>query len=137
VKSYTEAVGLLAGFLEGRGHPPTVNAVKRADVRDFIADQLERWKPATAVNRYRSLQAFFKWCVAEGELKTSPMVGMRPLAGRLPGRRTLTLMGLVWWVERRRCGSGGVGDAAQPGQRQLEPWCPWPAGGQVQRASVG
>ena len=78
VKSYTEAVGLLTDFLEGRGHPLTVNAVKRGDVRDFIADQLERWKPATALNRYRSLQAFFKWCVAEGELKASPMVGMKP-----------------------------------------------------------
>jgi len=55
-----------------------VNAVKRADVRDFIADQLQRWKPATALNRYRSLQAFFKWCVAEGELERSPMVGMKP-----------------------------------------------------------
>jgi site-specific recombinase XerC len=55
-----------------------VNAVKRADVRDFIADQLERWKPATALNRYRSLQAFFKWCVAEGELEANPMVGMKP-----------------------------------------------------------
>jgi hypothetical protein len=40
VKSYTEAVGLLADFLAARGHPLTVNAVKRADVRDFIADQL-------------------------------------------------------------------------------------------------
>jgi integrase/recombinase XerC len=78
VKSYTEAVGLLADFLAARGHPITVNAVKRSDIRDFIADQLERWKPATALNRYRSLQAFFKWCVAEGELEQSPMVGMKP-----------------------------------------------------------
>jgi site-specific recombinase XerC len=78
VKSYTEAVGLLADFLSVRGHSLTVNAVKRADIRDFIADQLERWKPATALNRYRSLQAFFKWCVAEGELERSPMVGMKP-----------------------------------------------------------
>src|SRR6266540_3879848 len=36
VKSYTEAVGLLADFLAGRGHPLTVNGVKRADVRLFI-----------------------------------------------------------------------------------------------------
>src|SRR5262245_35266254 len=78
VKSYTEAVGLLADFLAARGHPIAVNAVKRSDIRDFIADQLERWKPATALNRYRSLQAFFKWCVAEGELEASPMVGMKP-----------------------------------------------------------
>jgi len=78
VKSYTEAVALLVDFLAERAHPLTVNAVKRSDVRDFIADQLERWKPATALNRYRSLQAFFKWCVAEGELDRSPMVGMKP-----------------------------------------------------------
>jgi integrase len=55
-----------------------VNAVKRGGVRDFIAAQLERWKPATALNRYGSLQAFFKWCVAEGELERSPMIGMKP-----------------------------------------------------------
>src|SRR6266545_1800467 len=78
VKSYTEAVGLLAEFLSGRGHSLTVNAVKRADVRDFLVDQLQRWKPATALNRYRSLQAFFKWCVSEQDVDVSPMVGMTP-----------------------------------------------------------
>jgi integrase len=78
VKSYTEAVSLLADFLQRRGHPLTVTAITRNDVRAFIADQLQRWKPATALNRYRSLQAFFKWCTAEGELDASPMVGMKP-----------------------------------------------------------
>jgi hypothetical protein len=47
VKSYTEAVGLLADFLARRGHPLPVTAITRADVRDFSADQLQRWKPAT------------------------------------------------------------------------------------------
>jgi site-specific recombinase XerC len=42
------------------------------------ADQLARWKPATAHNRYRGLHAFFKWAVAEGDLETNPMEGMRP-----------------------------------------------------------
>jgi integrase/recombinase XerC len=37
-----------------------------------------RWKPATAHNRYRSLHAFFKWAVAEGDLEASPMDGMKP-----------------------------------------------------------
>src|SRR5919197_4015837 len=78
VKSYTEAVGLLAEFLGKRGHPLTVTEITRADVRDFIIDQLQRWKPATALNRYRSLQAFFKWCVAEQEVDVSPMAGMTP-----------------------------------------------------------
>ena len=68
VKSYTEAVRLFADFLAERGHPLTVEAITRDDVRAFVADQLERWKPLTALNRYRGLQAFFKWAVAEGEL---------------------------------------------------------------------
>jgi site-specific recombinase XerC len=55
-----------------------VNAVKRSDIRGFIADQLERWKRATVLNRYQSLQAFFNRCIAEGELEASPIVGMKP-----------------------------------------------------------
>jgi integrase len=61
-----------------RGHSLMVEAITRDDVRAFIADQLERWKPLTALNRYRGLQAFFKWAVAEGELAASPMAGMNP-----------------------------------------------------------
>ena len=45
VKSYTEAVRLFADFLAGRGHPLTVEAITRDDVRAFVADQLERWRP--------------------------------------------------------------------------------------------
>ena len=64
--------------LAERRHPLTVEAITRDDVRAFIADQLDRWKPLTALNRYRGLQAFFKWAVAEGELEASPMAGMNP-----------------------------------------------------------
>jgi hypothetical protein len=66
VKSYTEAVRLFADFLAQRRHPLTIDAITQDDVRAFVADQLERWKPLTALNRYRGLQAFFKWAVAEG-----------------------------------------------------------------------
>jgi integrase len=51
VKSYTEAVGLFADFLAERGHPLTVEAVTRDDVRAFLADQLDRWRPLPALNR--------------------------------------------------------------------------------------
>jgi site-specific recombinase XerD len=76
VKSYTEAVRPFTDFLAERGHPLTVEAITRDDVRAFVADQLDRWKPLTALNRYRGLQAFFKWAVAEGELDASPMAGV-------------------------------------------------------------
>jgi site-specific recombinase XerC len=78
IKAYTEAVGLLADFLAQRGHSLLVEAVTREDVRAFIADQLDRWKPLTALNRYRCLHTFFKWAIAEGELQASPMAGMNP-----------------------------------------------------------
>jgi site-specific recombinase XerD len=47
-------------------------------VEAFIEALLARWKPATANNRYRGCQAFFRWLVEEGELRESPMVRMRP-----------------------------------------------------------
>jgi integrase len=78
VEAYTEAVRLLAEFCAATGHPLTVTALKREHVELFITDQLARWKPATANNRYRGLQSFFSWAVAEGELEVSPMAGMRP-----------------------------------------------------------
>jgi integrase len=56
-----------------RGHLLVLNRSFRR-----TADQLARWKPATAHNRYRGLHAFFKWAVAEGDLAASPMDGMRP-----------------------------------------------------------
>jgi integrase len=78
VEAYTDAVRLLAEFCAATGHPLTVTALKREHVELFITDQLARWKPATANNRYRGLQSFFSWAVAEDELEVSPMAGMRP-----------------------------------------------------------
>ena len=43
-----------------------------------MQDQLNRWRPATAGVRYRSLQQFFKWVVEEEELTESPMARMSP-----------------------------------------------------------
>ena len=47
-------------------------------MENFIADVLARWKPATANNRYRGLQSFFKWALSEGEVKVSPIANMKP-----------------------------------------------------------
>jgi hypothetical protein len=44
-------------------------------------------------------------------------------------------MGLGSCVERQR-GPDGVGDAAQPGQRQLKPRRPRPADGQMQHQAA-
>jgi integrase/recombinase XerC len=77
-EAYTDAVRLLAAYCQAHGHPVFAGELRREHVQAFIADQLARWKPATAHNRYRGLHAFFKWAVAEGDLQSSPMDGMRP-----------------------------------------------------------
>ena len=78
VEAYTDAVRFLALHCEAHGKPLLARQLQREHIQDFIADQLDRWKPATAHNRYRSLRAFFKWAVAEGDLQASPMDGMKP-----------------------------------------------------------
>lgn len=78
IEAYTDAVRLLATYCQAHGHPALASVLERRHVQAFIADQLTRWKPATAHNRYRGLHAFFKWAVAEGDLQASPMDGMKP-----------------------------------------------------------
>jgi integrase len=69
---------LPAQFLTARG--VELEEVRREDIEAFIADQLARWKPATAANRYRSLRVFYGWLEAEAEIPVSPMAKMRPPA---------------------------------------------------------
>lgn len=78
IYAYSGAVEQLATFLAEHGMPCDVAKIRREHVEAFIADILTRRKPATAHQRYRGCQAFFKWLVEEGEVKTSPMTNMRP-----------------------------------------------------------
>jgi site-specific recombinase XerD len=73
--TYGAAVDLLATFLGGI----ELEAIRRSDIESFlIALQQRGQRPATLANRYRSLQQFFRWLVAEGELQVSPMANMKP-----------------------------------------------------------
>ena len=76
--NYVGAVDLFADYLAQQGMPQAVAKIKREHVEAFIAHLLERWRPATAANRYRALQQFFRFVVEEGEVKESPMIKMRP-----------------------------------------------------------
>lgn len=76
IYSYTLCVRLLIDYLGERDRPLTVD-VARDDIRDFIAEQTAKNSPATALVRYKGLQQFFRHCVEEDELDTSPMTGMR------------------------------------------------------------
>lgn len=78
VETYAEAVVQLDRFLVAHGMPSEIRHIRREHVESFIASLLERWKPATANNRYRGLQAFFKWLVEEDVIPESPMGKMKP-----------------------------------------------------------
>ena len=58
VEAYTDAVRFLALYCEAHGKPLIARQLQREHIQDFLADQLARWKPATAHNRYRSPHAF-------------------------------------------------------------------------------
>lgn len=75
---YQGAALELGRFLASRGMPVLVAHVHREHVEAFVADQLSRWSPFTAGNKFRSLQQFFRYLVEEGEMRESPMAKMRP-----------------------------------------------------------
>jgi site-specific recombinase XerD len=82
LSTYSAAVNQLDRFLTGRGMPRAASAIHREHVEAFITELLERWKPATAHNRYRALRSFFGWLLDEGEIRDDPMARMKP--PRLP-----------------------------------------------------
>ena len=78
ITSYQEAGLQLVTFLTASGMPTEATHVRREHVEAYLADVLTRHKPATAANRYRSLQQLFRWLVEEGEITASPMAKTRP-----------------------------------------------------------
>jgi site-specific recombinase XerD len=78
VKVYAEALRLFDHYLAEQGMPRVAAHVRREHVEAWIAALLDAWAPATASNRFRALQAFWKWATAEGEVRSSPMVQMKP-----------------------------------------------------------
>jgi site-specific recombinase XerD len=55
-----------------------VRDLRREHIEAWLIELLGRWKPATVNNRYRGLQAFFRWCIDEDIIATSPMAKMKP-----------------------------------------------------------
>ena len=41
--------------------PQKAASVRRQHVKAFTEDQLKKWEPATAANRYGGLRSFFRW----------------------------------------------------------------------------
>ena len=90
VETYSESVRQFIDFLLQSGMPTEPTQVTREYVESFVDNRLSKWKPATANNRYRGLQSYFKWLEGEGEVKSSPMFLMKP-----PRIQNLTLCRVI------------------------------------------
>jgi len=74
VQAYLESARLLVEYSGGRD----LDSLTRGDIEDFLGDQLSRHRATTAAGRYRNLQQFYRWAVAEELVEISPMAGLRP-----------------------------------------------------------
>jgi site-specific recombinase XerD len=78
IQSYLEACNQFATFLALQGMPTDPGKITSEYIEAYMADVLEHHKATTAMSRYKSLQAFWKWAEEEGEVTVSPMRKMRP-----------------------------------------------------------
>src|SRR4051812_16582582 len=76
ITSYLQAARLLSEHAGDRD----LLELARADIEDFIAEQLARLRPTSAAVRFRSLQQLYRWAVDEELIEASPMTGLKPPA---------------------------------------------------------
>lgn len=78
ITHYVGATEQLTHYLEEQGMPLFVAHVKREHIEAFIRDMLRHYKPSSALNRYKGVQAFFRWLLEEGEITETPFARMHP-----------------------------------------------------------
>jgi site-specific recombinase XerD len=78
ILAYRYAAEGLVDFLGAHGMPARAADIRRGHVEAYVEDLLAHRSPATANQRYRSLQQFFRWLAQEGEVQSNPMVNMKP-----------------------------------------------------------
>ena len=75
-------------FLQRRGYPTDPQQIERRHIQAFMTELLEtidaatgkpKWSKATAANRFRASQQFFRWLVeVQEEIDVSPMAKLHP-----------------------------------------------------------
>ncbi len=77
VETYGEAIGQLAAHLAREG-VTAVRGVTKSHVEAFVGGLVATRAPATANNRFRALQQFFKWLYENEHIARNPMAGLKP-----------------------------------------------------------
>jgi site-specific recombinase XerD len=78
VQLYQAAVRYLRQWLEETGRPATLAGFTRDTLVDYLAACSTTAAPGTMLTKFRHLRTFCTFLVAEGELETSPMAGLKP-----------------------------------------------------------
>lgn len=85
IATYTESAESLCRYCQARGLPLDPLTVRRRDVQEYIAGQLEMNSEATARTRFIALRSFFNWLLEEGEITISPLERLKvPKVGDQP-----------------------------------------------------
>ncbi len=82
ILAYGGAVRQFGRWLLAEDHPTSVRQIEKQHVEAWMGSLLERYKPATAHNRWRGLQRFFNWYAEVDDEFRSPMAKLKP--PRLP-----------------------------------------------------
>jgi len=75
--TYRAAAAKYAELATEVGLPVDPLRIERRHLEAFMMDQLQRYAPATAANRFRALHRFFAWLEREEEIEASPMARMQ------------------------------------------------------------
>lgn len=78
IDGYDETVRFFTAWLDQLEPPPAdIADITAAHIKDWIGDQLDRWKPSTANTRYGHLRQWFNWLLAEEEIDAHPMATVK------------------------------------------------------------
>jgi integrase/recombinase XerC len=77
LETYGEALGPFARYI-ARQAIDDVGLVTAEHVDAFITELLDTRAPATANNRFRALQQFFRWLHDEDHVEINPMARLKP-----------------------------------------------------------
>jgi len=75
---YLMSVGQMVAFFTEHGMPDDPSKITREHVETFLADFAEGHMPATTQTRYKCLRLFFSFLLEEGEIRSHPMINMKP-----------------------------------------------------------
>ena len=79
IRAYLQAVDKLLAWCNEEASSNDPTNLSTRNLREFFVRLTEKGlKPASVAAHYRGLQSFYAWLLAEEEIDTNPMVGVKP-----------------------------------------------------------